>query len=37
MNSIKLQNKVDTIFMSSKSSKSSGFHRLLLNLSDIID
>ena len=37
MNSIKLLNKIDTIFMNSKYSKTSGSHRLLLNLSDKID
>ena len=34
MNSIKLWNRMDTIFLNSKKSKISGPHRLLLNLSD---
>ena len=34
MNSIKLQNRMDTIFVNSKNSKTSTPHRLLLNLSD---
>ena len=37
MNSIKLQNRMDTIFMNSINSKTSGPHRLLLNLSDKTD
>ena len=37
MNSIKLYNKIDTIFMNSRNSKSSDPHRLLLNLSDKIN
>ena len=37
MNSIKLWNRVDTIFINSKNSKTSNPHRLLLNLSDKID
>ena len=36
MNSIKLQNRMGTIFMSSGNSKTSDLHRLLLNLSDEI-
>ena len=36
-NSIKLQNKMDTIFMNSENSKISDPHRLLLNLLDKID
>ena len=34
MNSIKLSNRVDIIFMNSKNSKTSDPHRLLLNLTD---
>ena len=34
MNSIKLQNRMDTIFMNSKNSETSDPHRLLLNLTD---
>ena len=34
MNSIKLQNRMDTIFTNSGNSKTSNPHRLLLNLSD---
>ena len=34
MNSIKLQNRMDTIFMNSEISKTSDPHRLLFNLSD---
>ena len=34
MNSIKLQNRIDTIFMNSENSKMSDPHRLLLNLTD---
>ena len=34
MNSIKLSNKMDTIFMNSGDSETSDPHRLLLNLSD---
>ena len=34
MNSIKLQNRVDIIFMNSGNSKTSDLHRLLLNFSD---
>ena len=34
MNSIKLQNRIDTIFMNSENSKISDPHRLLLNLTD---
>ena len=37
MNPIKLQNRIATIFMNSKNSKTSDPHRLLLNLSDKID
>ena len=32
MNSIKSQNRMDTIFMNSRNSKASDTHRLLLNL-----
>ena len=35
-NSIKLQNRIGTIFMNSGNSKTSDPHRLLLNLSDKI-
>ena len=34
MNSTKLSNRMDTIFMDSQNSKTSDPHRLLLNLSD---
>ena len=37
MNSIKLKNRMDTIFMTSKSSEISDPHRLLLNLYDKIN
>ena len=37
MNSINLSNRMDTIFMNSKNSKTSNPHRLLLNLSDKIN
>ena len=37
MNSIKLQNRMNTIFMNSINVKTSGPHRLLLNLSDKTD
>ena len=37
MNSIKLSNRMDTIFMNSENSKTSDHNRLLLNLSDKID
>ena len=37
MNSIKLYNRMDTIFMNSENSKSSDPHRLLINLSQKID
>ena len=37
INSKKLSNKMDTIFMNSKHSKASSSHRLLLNLSCKID
>ena len=36
MESIKLQNKMNTIFMNFENSKTSHSHRLLLNLSDKI-
>ena len=36
MNSVKLYNKMDTIFVNSENSKISDLHRLLLNLSDKI-
>ena len=36
MNSLKLSNRMDTIFMNSGNSKKSDPHRLLLNLSDKI-
>ena len=36
MNSIKLQNRMDTLFMDYENSKTSDLHRLLLNLSDKI-
>ena len=36
MNSIKLRNRMDTIFMNSKNSKTTDPHRLLLNLADKI-
>ena len=36
-NSIKLSNRIDTILMNSGNSKTSDFHRLLLNLSDNIN
>ena len=36
MNSIKLQNRMDTLFMDYENSKTSDIHRLLLNLSDKI-
>ena len=31
MNSVKVYNKMDTIFMNSKNGKTSDLHRLLLN------
>ena len=34
MNSIKLQNRIDTLFINSKNSGTSDPHRLLLNISD---
>ena len=34
MDSIKLQNRMDTIFINSKNSETSDPHRLLLNLTD---
>ena len=37
MNSIKLYNRMDTIFMNSENNKSSDPHRLLINLSQKID
>ena len=37
MNSIKLRNRMNTIFMNSENSKISDHHRLLLNLSDKIN
>ena len=37
MHSIKLQNRMDTIFLNSENSKLSNPHRLLLSLSDKID
>ena len=37
MNSIKLQNKMETIFMNSENSKTSDPHRLLINLLDKIN
>ena len=37
MNSIRLSNRMDTIFMNSENSKISDLHRLLLNLSDKIN
>ena len=37
MNSIKLLNRMDIIFMNFKKSKKSDSHRLLLNLKDAID
>ena len=37
MNSIKLQNTMDPIFMNSGNSKTSNPHRLLLHLSDKIN
>ena len=37
MNSIKLQGRMDTIFMNSGNSKTSDPHRLLLNLSNKIN
>ena len=37
INSIKLLNRMDTIFISSENSRTSNPYRLLLNLSDKID
>ena len=37
MGSTQIQNRIDTIFMNSKESKTSDLHRLLLNLSDKIN
>ena len=34
MNSIRLKNRMETVFMSSKNSKTSNPYRLLLNLAD---
>ena len=34
MNSTKLENRIDTMFMNSKNSKTSNPHRLLLNLTN---
>ena len=34
MNSIKLRNRIDTLFINSKNSGTSDPHRLLLNISD---
>ena len=34
INSIKLENRTDTIFMNSRNSKTSNRHKLLLNFSD---
>ena len=34
MNAIKLQNRMDAVFMNSKNSKTSDPHRLLLNLTE---
>ena len=36
MNSIKLYNRIDTIFMNSENSKTSDLHRLLLSMTDKI-
>ena len=36
IDSIKLQNRIDTIFMNSENSKKYDNHRLLLNISDKI-
>ena len=37
MNSIKLYNRMDTIFMNSKNIQTSDPHRLLINLTDKIN
>ena len=37
MNSIKLKNRMDAIFMNSKNSKTFDHHRVLLNLTDKIN
>ena len=37
MNSVKLSNKMDTIFMNSENSKTSDPHRLILNLTNKIN
>ena len=37
MNSTKLQNRIDTMFMNSENSKTSDPYMLLLNLSDKIN
>ena len=37
MNSIKLKNRMGTIFMNSKNNKTSALHKLLLNLNDKIN
>ena len=37
MHTIKLENRMDTIFMNSGNSKTSDPHRLLVNLSDEIN
>ena len=37
MNSIKLSNRMNTMFMNYRNSETSDPHRLLLNLSDKID
>ena len=37
MNSIKLENRMDTIFINSENSKTSDSHRLLLNLTDKVN
>ena len=37
MNSVQMEYKMDTIFISSKNSRTSDPHRLILNLSDEID
>ena len=37
MNSVKLSNKMDTIFINSENSKTSDPHRLILNLTNKIN
>ena len=37
MNSVKVENRMDTIFMNSENSKTPEPYRLLLNLADIMD